>query len=126
MSAVIDSSALLAVLNDERGAEVVLPVLRGGTASAIILSETIAKASDQARDTPGVLGLIRRFDIKVVSFDAEQALEAAKLRSATRGRNVSFADRACLALGVPVGMPIYTADRDWTKLGLGLDIRLIR
>jgi PIN domain nuclease of toxin-antitoxin system len=45
------------------------------------------------------------------------------LRITTRGRGLSFGDRACLALANSLGATILTADRTWA----GLDrVELIR
>lgn len=41
-------------------------------------------------------------------------------------RSSALADRACLALALDRDLPVLTADRVWTQLGLPLDIRLIR
>jgi len=38
----------------------------------------------------------------------------------------SLADRACLALAMERRLPVVTADRAWSGLGLDLDIQVIR
>jgi ribonuclease VapC len=35
-------------------------------------------------------------------------------------------DRACLALGLALKAPVYTADRSWKNLKLGVRIHVIR
>jgi PIN domain nuclease of toxin-antitoxin system len=35
-------------------------------------------------------------------------------------------DRACLALGLALKAPVYTADRSWRKLKLNVPIHVIR
>lgn len=42
------------------------------------------------------------------------------------GKNISLGDRACMALAVDIGADIYTADRAWLGLDIGLPIHLIR
>jgi ribonuclease VapC len=44
----------------------------------------------------------------------------------TRPLGLSFRERACLALGLALKAPIYTADKSWKKLKLGFDIYVIR
>jgi ribonuclease VapC len=39
---------------------------------------------------------------------------------------LSLGDRACLALAILLRLPIYTSDRVWKKLALGVEIRLLR
>lgn len=70
--------------------------------------------------------MIDRFDIRIVPFDYEQAILAAKLREATKVKGLSFADRACLALAPSLSLPVLTADRKWSELSLDLDVCLIR
>jgi PIN domain nuclease of toxin-antitoxin system len=39
---------------------------------------------------------------------------------------LSLADRACLALAIALNAPVYTADRKWKNLNVGISIRMIR
>jgi PIN domain nuclease of toxin-antitoxin system len=39
---------------------------------------------------------------------------------------LSLGDRACLAVGMDLGVPVYTADRSWKKLHLPVKINVIR
>jgi ribonuclease VapC len=39
---------------------------------------------------------------------------------------LSLGGRACLALGIALRAPVYTADRSWKNLKLGIRIHLIR
>ncbi len=125
---VIDASALLAVLLEERGAEVVIPVLRGSAISAINFSESMVRAIDKGHPSRIVAELVDSFDLEIVAFDRSHANIAADLRTHTRSIGASFGDRACLALALQRQVPVLTADTDWSKLdpGLGIDIRQIR
>lgn len=126
MSVVLDASAVLAVLQDEPGAAFVSSMMRGAVMSTINFSEAIQKAATQTGEYDRLPHMIARFDVQLIPFDSVQAQAAARLESRTRKRGVSFADRACLALGGATGLPILTGDRKWPELGLALDIRLIR
>jgi PIN domain nuclease of toxin-antitoxin system len=44
----------------------------------------------------------------------------------TRGRGLSFGDRACLATARLLKVPALTADRNWRIPKLGVVVRLIR
>jgi PIN domain nuclease of toxin-antitoxin system len=57
---------------------------------------------------------------------AAHAQTAGDLVRQTRAFGLSLGDRACLALGMELGAPVYTADRAWKKLGLPVQIRVIR
>ena len=43
----------------------------------------------------------------------------------TRPLGLSLGDRACLALGISLGVSIYTADRDWKKVKVSAEVRLL-
>lgn len=63
---------------------------------------------------------------EAIPFTAEQAKVAGSLISETRTFGLSLGDRACLALALALQAPVYTADRSWKKLKLGLRIYVIR
>jgi PIN domain nuclease of toxin-antitoxin system len=123
---VLDASAILALLLAEPGGERVDEAGPTALVSAVNLSEVVAKMRDRGASLDIVLQRLRRFPFTVVSFDRDMAEKAGALRDRTRDSNTSFADRACLALALGNGLPVLTGDREWAKLDLGLDIRLIR
>jgi len=59
-------------------------------------------------------------------FTAEQAKIAGSLAARTRSVGLSLGDRACLALGLILRVPVYTTDRAWKRLKLGIRIHVIR
>ena len=128
MTAIIDAAALLALLLDEPGGQMVLPVLRTSVMSAVNVSESCSRGVERGATIAAILGSIQRFEIAVVQFDLVQARIAAELRPPTKHVGASLGDRACLALAQMRGLPIYTADRRMGSLQgqLGIDIRLIR
>lgn len=75
-----------------------------------------------------VLSIVRDFEVHIIAFDLPQALEAARLRDATRAAGAGIGDRACLALGKLRGAPVYTGDRRLALVSdaVGSDVRLIR
>ncbi|KTT75547.1 type II toxin-antitoxin system VapC family toxin [Sphingomonas endophytica] len=126
MTIVIDASALLALLFDEPGGEAVLPLVRGALLSAVNLDEVLHKCTRRGIDATAVLDSVRRLEVIVIPFDAEQALVSATLHARAQAWRLSFADRACLALGNMQGATIVTADRAWQAFDGDADIRLIR
>jgi PIN domain nuclease of toxin-antitoxin system len=123
---VLDASAILALLLGEPGGEHVEEAGPTALVSTVNLSEVVAKMLDRGASLAVVLRRLGRIPFTVVAFDRDMAEKAGALRDRTREGNISFADRACLALAVENGLPVLTGDRDWTKLKLGIDIRLIR
>jgi PIN domain nuclease of toxin-antitoxin system len=131
-AAVIDASALLAYLFDEPGAMVVQQALAVCAAiTAANWAETLSKASDYGHDPDRVAdrmiadGFIGSA-LVIVAVDEPLAREMARLRRATRAWGLSLGDRACLALGSRLGLPVISADRQWKTLKLGIEVRLIR
>ncbi|CAN5145247.1 PIN domain-containing protein [soil metagenome] len=127
VSVVLDASAVLAILFGETGGDVVASVSQGAILSAVNAVEVLEKFVVRRGGTEGDAAvLIARLDINVVPFSNAQALLAAQWKPIFAGRTISLADRACLALAMDQALPVLTADRDWAKLDIGVDIRLIR
>lgn len=124
--AVLDTSALVALMLGEPGAEVVEACLEGAMISAVNLAEVGAKMMERGSTLELVEIEVRAAEINVVPFDEAQAIETARLRPATKERGLSIGDRACLALASLTQRVVLTSDREWTEVGLPLDIRLIR
>jgi ribonuclease VapC len=132
VTAVLDASALLALLKGESGAERVAEALeRGAYLSAVNLAEVLSKLADWGEDPAeaqarmaqvGLLGAA----VEVLPFTGEDALEVARLRALTRAYGLSFGDRACLALAWRLGLPALTAERAWAELDLGIPVEVLR
>jgi PIN domain nuclease of toxin-antitoxin system len=123
---VLDASAVLALLANERGTEQVRAALGSAVMSAVNLAEVLTKLGDRGV-TEAEQRLIRMsLDIEVRSFDEKAAWHASSLRGRTRSHGLSIGDRACLALGIEEGLPVLTADRAWSKLDVGVEVRALR
>lgn len=123
---VLDASAVLAVLFKEPGEDFVRPWLRGGWISAVNAGEVLNKRYRPGESLDRTVQLFRSLELRVVDFDFEQSVIAASFEPYARAANLSFADRACLSLGLMRELPVLTAEQNWTKPNLGIDIRLIR
>ena len=123
---ILDTSAVLAVLLEEPGAENVIPHMREAQLSIINYCEVLTKSAEQGGDLAVVERILNSYHLRVRAFRDGHALEVARLRPLTRHLGLGLGDRACLVQGKFSMMPILTADRKWAKLDLGIDIRLIR
>lgn len=124
---VLDASALLALLNNEPGAEKLsLKLLADAVISSVNLAEVqshLVKAGiNPAESWEAATAPIA----EVAAFTAEQAKIAGSLTALTRALGLSLGDRACLALAIAINAPVYTADRAWKNLRLGVTIHTIR
>jgi len=125
-SVVLDASALLAVLRREPGREVVEPLLVGAAVSAVNYSEVIKKAVEAGGKASETRAVLRLMDLVVFAFDEPQAVAAGALFEQTRMLGLSFADRACLGLGIAHRWPVVTAEKKFAEAGLPVEVRLIR
>ena len=123
---VIDASALLALLNAEPGADLVVESLSGGVISAVNLSEVVAKLCDAGMPEKAVPQALQPLGLEVIPFDEEQAYQAGLLRASTQDMGISFGDRACLSLAKMLGAVALTADRAWSELKAGVTLKVIR
>ena len=121
---VLDSSALLAFLHRELGYETVGAVLDGAAMSTVNVAEVATKLTD--RGAVRIRESIRDLKISIVDFDEELSYQVAALRPATRDFGLSLGDRACLATAQRFGLRAVTADRDWSRLKIGVEIQVIR
>ena len=126
MSEVLDASAILAVVQSETGAEVVLEAIPDGVISVVNISEVVAKLTDRGYRDDAIRKELRELNLAVKDFDEDQAYAAGMLRPLTRDRGLSLGDRACIALGIRLGLVVLTADRSWAGLDVGVDVRLVR
>lgn len=123
---ILDASAVLAVAYEEPGAEVVPVVAEGMSITAVNHAEVVGKLIDDGFDADQARETVHSFGYEVVDFDADLAFRAGLLRRDTRALGLSLGDRACLALAQRAGLPVFTADKRWAELNLGVDIRVIR
>ncbi len=126
MITVLDASALLAFLHDEPGAGQVSAVLDGARVSAVNWSEVLQKSLRRLASIEGMEQDFRDIGVIFEPFTATQAALAASFWSDTHQLGLSLADRACLALARESSAQVLTADRAWSQLDLGVEIRIIR
>jgi ribonuclease VapC len=125
-SCVLDASALLALLQNEPGGDLVQELLETAAISSVNWSEVAQKALDWQTEIEGLRQELEALGLEIMPFTAPLAEMTARLRPATRQAGLSLGDRACLALAAVLDLPAVTADRVWPDLGLPLKIRVVR
>lgn len=123
---VMDSSAALAVLLGEKGADVALDLLPEAQCSSVNTVEIIAWLIDKGRSMDEAADDFAGLGMPVAAFDATMGIMAGQLRALTKSRGLSLGDRACLALAIRENATAVTADRSWADLEVGCKIQLIR
>ena len=125
-AAVLDSSAVLALFFGEPGCKIVAPLVEGALVSTVNLAEVHGRMIDRGAQPEQSWGWIRSLECRICFFSDEQARIAAELKRITRPFGLSLGDRACLALAIERKATVYTTDRVWKSLDLGMKIEVIR
>jgi ribonuclease VapC len=124
---VLDASALMAVINREAGADKLTPqILSNAAASTVNLAEVHGKLVQRGFTVEDAWTAANGTIREAVAFTAEHAKTAGDLVIKTRPLGLSLGDRTCLALGISLHAPVYTADRSWRNLSIGVRIHVIR
>jgi len=124
-TSVLDSSAILAVLNAENGAENVAPLLSDSIVSSINVAEVLTKLVERNVRLKNALGDFLKLGLEIIEFDVKQAAKVAELRPVTRHLGLSLGDRSCLALAISENITAVTADKIWSNLDL-CKVKIIR
>jgi PIN domain nuclease of toxin-antitoxin system len=124
--AVLDASALVALLWEEPGAEAVEPLLGRSVVSSVNLAEVLQRYRAHDVETAGKRESIEALGVEIADFTAQDGEIAAELWQRTRSAGLSLADRSCLALAQRLRLPAHTADRAWRKVDVGVEVVLIR
>ncbi len=124
--AVLDASAILALLNEEPGSDAVATLLPRAVVTSVNLAEVVGKLADAGMPETAIREAIGALGLSVVPLDAELAYAAGMLRSSTRSRGLSLGDRVCLAVAMRLGVPAITADRLWVGAVTGVEVQAIR
>jgi ribonuclease VapC len=125
-SVVLDASALLALLQDELGGDLVRErIAHGAAISAVNYEEVLSVLCDRI-PLETAAALVDELELDCVPFDRRQARVATSLKPLYPRGHVSQADRACLALALELGQPALTGDRKWRDAETGAIVELIR
>jgi len=123
---VLDASAVLCLLQEEKGAERVARLLPAAVIGAVNYAEVVGKLVESGIDEATADGLIDTLQLKVIPFDRIQARLAGALRASTRKFGLSLGDRACLALAAAEGAIALTCERVWTKFEAPCKVEALR
>ena len=122
---VFDSSAILALLNEEAGKEMVSENLDRAVVSTVNIVEVATVLIRKGLKSEEIFNLLKETFLHIEDFDLEQSVIAASFKDVTKN-GLALGDRACLALAKSKNLPVLTADKVWKGLELGIKVKLIR
>lgn len=123
---VLDASALLCLLNTERGHDRVAAVIQRSHMSAVNLAEVVARLAEHGLPEQVIRTAIGGLGVTIHHLDQSAAFHVGLLRPATKALGLSLGDRACLALAKHLGLAAFTADQGWSRAQIGVEVTVIR
>jgi ribonuclease VapC len=124
---VFDASAILALLQRERGAEKLTDeILQNAVACTVNLAEVQSKLVKKGDNPDEAWEDVLSSVTAEEPFTADHAKIAGNLIATTAKYGLSLGDRSCLALAIALKAPVYTTEQAWRNLKLGIPIHVIR
>lgn len=122
--AVVDASAVLAWIFDERGAGTVDQVLSASGISAVNFAEVLYKCAERGVDAGATEADVADYGLTLLPFGGPESREVVTVRRAEEhaGIRLSLADRCCIATGLVWRVPVVASDNAWERLNLDLEI----
>ncbi|HEV3472832.1 MAG TPA: PIN domain-containing protein [Actinomycetota bacterium] len=125
MQHLLDSSAVLAWLQQEPGGERVGTLLEEGIVTAANWSEILQKARQCGADPQEVGLMLRSLGLEVTEITRDDGERAAAIWQ--KGTPLSLDDRLCLAVAVRLGVPVLTTDALWENASVeGAQVEVLR
>jgi ribonuclease VapC len=121
--AVLDASAVIALLRNEPGAELIASYVGDAVISTVTLQEVVKALLVRGFTLELIRAMIEALHLEPRAHTVEDAYAAAALYEATKAQGRGLGDRTCMALAIAAGLPAITTDRQWSALAIpGLDV----
>ena len=124
---VLDTSAVLALLREEPGGDTVAARIGRAAISAVNLQEVVKELLREGATVERARPVLDELGLALHPHDEAAAYAAAALYPQTQRHGRGLGDRSCMALGLALGLPVLTADREWRHVEVeGLVIEPVR
>ena len=124
---VLDASAVLAMLREEPGGDIVAEHIGRAAISAVNLQEVAKEMLREGASLEATRAALDELGLDVHLHDREAAYAAAALYEQTKQYGRGLGDRSCMALGLQLGVPVLTTDRGWRLVEVeGLVLKHVR
>ncbi len=124
-SAVLDASAVIALLKQERGGGKVAGIVADSSVGVFNQAEVVSHFVHLGAPIEEVRAMLGALPYTVVAADDSLGWEAGLLRAVTSSAGLSLGDRFCLALAKRLGVPAYTADRAWKDVAIAAGVKVV-
>lgn len=125
MSVVLDASALLAMLQGERGGSKVAAAIAGARIGVINYTEVVSHFIRLGMPAADIDAMLDPLPIEIVPVDKELGKMAGHFRGVTAEAGLSLGDRFCLALAEREGLPAWTAEKAWKSIAEAAQVKVI-
>ena len=124
---VLDSTALIAVVEQEPGCKRVEELLYNSAISAVNLAESVNKLVKRGSPAQAVRDVFMELKLSVEDWSEDLAYQSAEFTPFIKSHGLSLGDRACLTLAKKLHATAVTSDRAWRRVpSLGVRVMIFR
>lgn len=123
---VLDASALIAMIKQERGSARVAKAIASARLCAVNYAEVVSHFVYLGMPDADIAAMLDPLPIEIVSADHTLSRLAGHLRVLTADAGLSLGDRYCLALAQRDGLPAWTCDRNWDLVAEAARVKIVQ
>lgn len=123
--AVLDASAIIALLRGERGASKVAGVIADAAVGAFNQAEVVSHFAHLGAPADEIRAMLGTLPYTVIAADEALGWDAGALRAITSSAGLSLGDRFCLALAKRLDVTAYTANRAWKDIAAAVGCKVL-
>ncbi|EJL24233.1 type II toxin-antitoxin system VapC family toxin [Novosphingobium sp. AP12] len=123
---ILDASALIAMLKQEKGATKVAKAIASARMSVVNYAEVVSHYAHLGMPSAAIDAMLDPLPIAIVPADHATSRIAGRLRSVTASAGLSLGDRYCLALAQRDGLPAWTSDSQWNLVGQDAGVKVVQ
>jgi len=123
---VLDASALIAMLKQEKGAAKVSNAIASARMSAVNYAEVVSHFAFHGMPVASIDAMLDPLPIAIVPADQTTSKLAGRLRAVTASAGLSLGDRYCLALAQRDGLPAWTGDTHWNLVAQDTGVKVVQ
>ncbi|EIZ78137.1 PilT protein [Novosphingobium sp. Rr 2-17] len=123
---VLDASALIAMLKQEKGAVKVAKAIASARMCVVNYAEVVSHYAHLGMPPAALDAMLDPLPITIVAADKEISRIAGRLRVVTSSAGLSLGDRYCLALAQRDGLPAWTSDTHWNLVADDVGVKVVQ